>query len=106
MNLSDATVAQVLIPVEDFERGTAFYRDTLGIPIPLCGSTPDGLLHVRPVRLLVGVAPPGQKAQRGSAIYFRVSDIREGINFAHNGSGAESSRWGRIRERESHPSGA
>jgi catechol 2,3-dioxygenase-like lactoylglutathione lyase family enzyme len=33
MNLSDATVAQVLIPVEDFERGTAFYRDTLGIPI-------------------------------------------------------------------------
>ena len=24
----------------------------------------------------MGVAPPGQKAQRGSAIYFRVSDIQ------------------------------
>ncbi len=28
------------------------------------------------VRLLVGVMPPGQKAQRGSAIYFQVPDIR------------------------------
>jgi hypothetical protein len=49
MNLSDATVGQLLIPVDDFE----------------CGA----------VRLLVGVLPPGQKAQRGSAIYFQVKDI-------------------------------
>ena len=27
------------------------------------------------IRLLVGVVPPGQKAQRGSAIYFTVKDI-------------------------------
>ena len=27
------------------------------------------------VRLLVGVLPPGEKAQRRSAIYFRVPDI-------------------------------
>ena len=27
------------------------------------------------IRLLVGVVPPGQKAQRGSTIYFRVKDI-------------------------------
>ena len=27
------------------------------------------------VRLLVGVMPPGQKAQRGSAIYFQIPDI-------------------------------
>jgi len=27
------------------------------------------------VRLLVGVPPPGERAQRGSAIYFRVEDI-------------------------------
>jgi len=41
------------------------------------------------VRLLVGVMPPGQKAQRGSAIYFQVPDIRavysslmgSGVNF-------------------------
>jgi predicted enzyme related to lactoylglutathione lyase len=29
------------------------------------------------VRLLVGVMPAGQKAQRGSAIYFSVTDIEE-----------------------------
>lgn len=29
MNLADAKVAQRLIPVEDFERGVAFYRDVM-----------------------------------------------------------------------------
>ena len=28
------------------------------------------------VRLLVGVLPPGQAAQRGSAVYFKVTDIQ------------------------------
>jgi len=27
MNLSKAAIAQVMIPVDDFERGVAFYRD-------------------------------------------------------------------------------
>jgi predicted enzyme related to lactoylglutathione lyase len=27
------------------------------------------------IRLLVGVVPPGQKAQRGSSVYFEVEDI-------------------------------
>jgi predicted enzyme related to lactoylglutathione lyase len=29
------------------------------------------------VRLLVGVVPSGQKAQRGSAVYFGVADIHD-----------------------------
>jgi hypothetical protein len=33
VNLSDAAVTQVMIPVDDFERGIAFYRDMLGIPL-------------------------------------------------------------------------
>jgi len=33
VNLSDAAVTQVMIPVDDFERGVAFYRDVLGIPL-------------------------------------------------------------------------
>ena len=32
MNLSKAAISQVMIPVDDFERGVAFYRDVLGIP--------------------------------------------------------------------------
>jgi methylmalonyl-CoA/ethylmalonyl-CoA epimerase len=31
MNLSDATVGQLLIPVDDLDRGVAFYRDVLGL---------------------------------------------------------------------------
>lgn len=32
MDLANAAVAQLMIPVEDFDRGVSFYRDILGIP--------------------------------------------------------------------------
>jgi len=31
MNLAEATITQLLIPIDDFERGVAFYRDVLGL---------------------------------------------------------------------------
>jgi len=76
MNLSNATVAQVMIPIEDFDRGTAFYRDTLGIPFLFAAPPQMAFFQCGSVRLLVGVMPPGQQAQRGSAIYFQVPDIQ------------------------------
>ncbi len=75
MNLSDSSVAQIMIPVEDFERGTSFYRDILGIPFLFAAPPQMAFFICGSVRLLVGVMPPGQQAQRGSAIYFQVSDI-------------------------------
>src|SRR2546429_3639026 len=78
MNLSNASVAQVLIPVEDFDRGTSFYRDVLGIPFLFAAPPQMAFFMCGSVRLLVGVLPAGQKAQRGSAIYFRVPDIGAG----------------------------
>lgn len=33
MNLANAKIAQLLIPVEDFEKGVVFYRDVLGVPL-------------------------------------------------------------------------
>ena len=77
MDLADATVAQLMIPVEDFDRGVSFYRDILGIPF-LFAAPPQmaAFFMCGSVRLLVGVLPPGPKAQRGSAIYFKVSDIQ------------------------------
>lgn len=75
MNLSDAAVAQVMIPVDDFERGIAFYRDVLGIPFLFAAPPMMAFFKSGAVRLLVGVLPAGQKAQRGSAIYFQVADI-------------------------------
>jgi methylmalonyl-CoA/ethylmalonyl-CoA epimerase len=76
MNLADATIGQLLIPIEDFERGTAFYRDVLGLPFLFAAPPQMAFFMCGSVRLLVGVMPAGQKAQRGSAIYFQVKDIQ------------------------------
>ena len=67
MNLSDATIGQVMIPVDDFDRGVAFYRDILGLPHIFSAPPQMAFFHCGAVRLLVGVLPPGQAAQRGSA---------------------------------------
>ncbi len=75
MNLSNATIAQIMIPVADFERGTSFYRDVLGIPFLFAAPPQMAFFMCGSIRLLVGVMPAGQNAQRGSAIYFRVADI-------------------------------
>ncbi|HTL49713.1 MAG TPA: VOC family protein [Steroidobacteraceae bacterium] len=75
MNLANAKVAQLLIPVEDFEKGVAFYRDVLGVPLLFAAPPQMAFFNCGGVRLLVGVIPPGQKAQRGSAIYFQIPDI-------------------------------
>jgi methylmalonyl-CoA/ethylmalonyl-CoA epimerase len=76
MNLAQATVAQLMIPVEDFDRGVAFYRDILGIPFLFAAPPQMAFFTCGPVRLLVGVMPAGQGAQRGSTIYFKVPDIQ------------------------------
>ncbi|MGO9636293.1 MAG: VOC family protein [Steroidobacteraceae bacterium] len=76
MNLANATICQLLIPVDDFERGVKFYRDTLGIPLLFAAPPQMAFFNCGGIRLLVGVTPPGQIAQRGSAIYFQVTDIQ------------------------------
>jgi len=75
MNLANATVGQLLIPIDDFEKGVAFYRDILGLPFLFAAPPQMAFFSCGTVRLLVGVVPAGQKAQRGSAIYFQVPDI-------------------------------
>lgn len=75
MNLAHASIGQLMIPVGDFERGVAFYREVLGLPFLFTAPPQMAFFMCGAVRLLVGVPPPGQAAQRGSAIYFRVSDI-------------------------------
>ena len=76
MNLANAKIGQLLIPVEDFEKGTAFYRDVLGIPFLFSAPPQMAFFNCGGIRLLVGVMPAGEKAQRGSAIYFQVEDIQ------------------------------
>jgi methylmalonyl-CoA/ethylmalonyl-CoA epimerase len=75
MDLAGATVAQVLIPVEDLERAIAFYRDTLGLQFLFSAPPQMGFFRAGNVRLLVGVPAARETRQRGSAIYFQVTDI-------------------------------
>jgi Predicted enzyme related to lactoylglutathione lyase len=88
MNLADATVTQLLIPVDDFERGISFYRELLGIPLLFSAPPQMAFFQCGAVRLLVGVTPVGQEAQRGSAIYFKVQDI-EGVHASLREKGVE-----------------
>jgi methylmalonyl-CoA/ethylmalonyl-CoA epimerase len=81
MNLGDATIGQLLIPVDDFDRGLAFYRDVLGLRFLFAAPPQMAFFMCGSVRLLIGVMPTDQKPQRGSAIYFDVKDIH-GM-FAH-----------------------
>ena len=75
MNLANATIAQIMIPVDEFERGVEFYRDKLGLPFLFAAPPQMAFFMCGAVRLLVGVLPPEQRAQRGGAIYFGVPDI-------------------------------
>ena len=68
-------IGQLMIPVEDFDRGVSFYRDALGIPFLFAAPPQMAFFMCGSVRLLVGVVPAEQKAQRGSVIYFKIPDI-------------------------------
>ena len=74
MDLSDATVGQLLIPVTNLERATAYYRDTLGLKFLFSAPPQMSFFQAGGVRLLVGV-PESGAAQQGSMIYFKVADI-------------------------------
>jgi methylmalonyl-CoA/ethylmalonyl-CoA epimerase len=75
MDLSDATVGQLLIPVEDLDRAIAFYRDALGLRFLFSAPPQMSFFQCGSVRLLVGVPAADQPRQRGSAVYFQVKDI-------------------------------
>lgn len=75
MDLSKATVTQVLIPVDDLDRAVGFYRETLGLPFLFTAPPQMAFFQCGTVRLLVGVPEGGEPAQRGSGVYFQVADI-------------------------------
>lgn len=75
MDLSDAMIGQVLIPVEDLEHAIPFYRDVLGLQFLFAAPPQMSFFQCGNVRLLVGVHEPGRRRERGSQIYFNVGDI-------------------------------
>ncbi|HKV51596.1 MAG TPA: VOC family protein [Gemmatimonadaceae bacterium] len=69
-------IRQVLIPVSDLARATAFYRDTLGmrflfeVPQRMAFFDCDG------VRLMLSVPEPNGETVGAPLLYYRVSDIQ------------------------------
>jgi predicted enzyme related to lactoylglutathione lyase len=75
MTLAHATIGQLMLPVSNVEEAIVFYRDVLGLPFLFAAPPQMAFFMCGEVRLLVGVPPPGEPAQRGSAVYFKVGDI-------------------------------
>ena len=76
MDLSDAMVGQLLIPVRDLDRAIAFYRDTLGIRFLFTAPPQMSFFQSGGVRLLVGVPPADHPRESGAVVYFQVADIQ------------------------------
>ncbi len=74
-DLSNATVGQLLITVDDLARATEFYRDTLGLPFLFSAPPQMSFFQAGNVRLLVGVPEDPQNRQPSSTVYFKVADI-------------------------------
>lgn len=75
MDLSGATIGQLLIPVENLDHAISFYRDVLGLQFLFAAPPQMSFFQCGNVRLLVGVHEAGRARERGSQIYFSVRDI-------------------------------
>ena len=73
-DLSHATLGQLVINVHDLERATAYYRDTLGLP--LLFQFP-GLAFFRcgDVRFMLSKAEKPEFDHPGSILYYKVPDV-------------------------------
>src|SRR2546427_11562990 len=77
-NLGIQNIGQISIIVHDLPRATAFYRDTLGLP--LLFTAPNlAFFDCGGVRLMLGPAETPELGHPGSILYFRVPEI----NAAH-----------------------
>jgi methylmalonyl-CoA/ethylmalonyl-CoA epimerase len=77
-SLGIQNIGQISINVHDLERATAFYRDTLGLP--LLFTAPNlAFFDCGGVRLMLGPAETPELDHPSSILYFRVPDL----NAAH-----------------------
>jgi methylmalonyl-CoA/ethylmalonyl-CoA epimerase len=76
VDLSDASVGQLMLPVADVERAVTYYRDVLGLPFLFAAPPQMAFFQCGGVRLLVGVPESAEHRRRGGTVYFRVGDIQ------------------------------
>jgi methylmalonyl-CoA/ethylmalonyl-CoA epimerase len=76
MDLSNATIAQLMIPVTDLDRALKFYRDVLGLKFLFAAPPQMAFFQSGTIRILIGVLPSGEAHRPASGIYFNVDDIQ------------------------------
>jgi catechol 2,3-dioxygenase-like lactoylglutathione lyase family enzyme len=72
-----STIGQILVPVEDVARATAFYRDVLGMSF-LFEFPRMAFFDAAGVRLYLS-EPEGPGFEGKATIYFRVPDIEQAV---------------------------
>lgn len=72
-----STIGQVLVPVTDVERATAFYRDALGMRF-LFGFPRMAFFDADGVRLYLG-EPEAPGFEGRATLYFRVPDLAAAV---------------------------
>lgn len=77
MDLSNASIAQLLIPTHDLDRAIVFYRDTLGLPFLFSAPPQMAFFQCGNVRLLVGVPTDSNINKNFAGLYFKVADIQQ-----------------------------
>jgi methylmalonyl-CoA/ethylmalonyl-CoA epimerase len=69
-------IGQILVPVTDLPRATAFYRDTLGMRFLFDVPQRMAFFDCGGIRLMLGVAEPNSEPAGAGLLYYRVADIQ------------------------------
>jgi catechol 2,3-dioxygenase-like lactoylglutathione lyase family enzyme len=73
-SLGIKNIGQISIIVRDLPRATAFYRDTLGLPLLFTAGN-MAFFDCGGVRLMLGLPDTPELDHPSSILYFRVSDL-------------------------------
>jgi methylmalonyl-CoA/ethylmalonyl-CoA epimerase len=74
-NLGLGKIGQIAMPVQDFRRAVAFYRDTLRIKFLFEAPPALAFFDCDGVRLMLDKPEDKEFERHGSVLYFRVPDI-------------------------------
>jgi methylmalonyl-CoA/ethylmalonyl-CoA epimerase len=72
-------LGQIAITVRDLPRATAFYRDTLGLPL-LFEFPGLAFFNCHGVRLMLSPGESPEKEPHGTVLYYKTNDLRAGFS--------------------------
>ena len=75
LNIGISRIGQIAVNIHDLDRATAFYRDTLGLPL-LFSASGMAFFDCGGVRLMLAQPEKPEFDHPGSVLYFTVPDIQ------------------------------